>query len=233
MLSDIMIIQGPLVGASGMIPLADRLRATGLHVHMPDVLHGQETPPRWSAWSTHLMRLVALDGRTPVLVGYSASTALAAEVATRIPTQGIIFLDGDIPPDTGRVAPGSERVRRRVAALDDSDGRLPPWSDWYATEEERAVIGITALQADAEAWDAFKRDQPRMTRDWFSDEIDLAPWSDVAAGYVQLCSFFDRSAEEAEKRGWPVVRLKGTHLHPTLKPQETAEAILRVCGSLV
>lgn len=230
--SDIVLIQGPLVGASGMMPLADELRARGLHVHVPDVLHGQETPPRWSAWSTHLMRLLSLDGRIPVLVGYSASTTLAAELATRIPTQGIVFLDGDIPPATGRVAPGSERLRRRVQALDDGDGRLPLWSNWFTADEERAVIGVTALQANAKAWDAFKRDQPRMTRDWFLDEIDLSPWGGVAAGYVQLCSYFDRSAEEAEKRGWPVVRLEGTHLHPTLEPQETAEAILRVCRSL-
>jgi pimeloyl-ACP methyl ester carboxylesterase len=232
-LSDIVIIQGPLVGASGMVPLADRLRAKGLHVHVPDVLDGQETPPRWSAWSTHLTRLVSLDGRMPVLVGYSASTTLAAELATRIPTQGIVFLDGDIPPATGRVAPGSEWLRKRVEALDDSDGRLPVWSDWFTTEQERAATGITTLQANAKAWDAFKRDQPRMTRDWFRDEIDLPPWSDVAAGYVQLSRFFDPSAEEAEKRGWPVVRLKGTHLHPTLDPEATADAILRVCGRLV
>jgi alpha/beta hydrolase family protein len=232
MLSDIVIIQGPLVGTSGMMALADRLRAAGLHVHLPDVLHGQGTPPPWSAWSTHVMRLVSLDGKIPVLVGYSASTTLAAELATKMPTQGIVFLDGDIPPATGRVTPGSERLRRRVDALDDSDGRLPLWSDWFITDEERAAIGISALRADPKAWDTFKRDQPRMTRDWFRDEIDLLSWSDVAAGYVQLSGFFDRSAEEAEKRGWPVVRLKGTHLHPTLEPEETADAILQVCKSL-
>ena len=232
MLSDIVIIQGPLVGTSGMMGLADRLRVRGLHVQVPDVLHGQENPPPWSAWSTHLMNLVSLDGRKPVLVGYSASTTLAAELATRIPTQGIIFLDGDIPPAAGRVTPGSERLRRRVEALDDSDGRLPLWSDWFTADEDRAAIGITSLQADPKAWDAFQRDQPRMTRDWFRDEIDLLPWSDVPAGYVQLSRFFDRSADDAEERGLPVVRLKGTHLHPTLEPEETAEAILRVCGSL-
>jgi pimeloyl-ACP methyl ester carboxylesterase len=179
------------------------------------------------------MGLLSLEGKRPVLVGYSASTTLAAELATKMPTQGIVFLDGDIPPRTGRVLPGSERVRRRVEALDDHDGRIPPWSDWFTTDEERAIIGIAALQTDTKAWDSFKLDQPRMTRDWFRDEINLASWSDVAAGYVQLSGLFDQSAEEAEKRGWPVVRLKGTHLHPTLEPEETAEAILQVCKGLV
>jgi hypothetical protein len=233
MISDIVIIQGPLVGASGMIALAHRLRAQGLNVQVPDVLAGNETPPPWNAWSTHLMRLISLQAKMPVLVGYSASPTLAAELATRIPTQGVVFLDGDIPPATGRVAPGSERLRRRLETIDDNDGRLPLWSDWFTTDEDRAVIGITALQADAKAWDAFRRDQPQMTRDWFREEVDLRPWGHVPAAYVQLSTLFDRSADDAEKRGWPVVRLNGTHLHPTLEPAETADAILQACQSLV
>jgi pimeloyl-ACP methyl ester carboxylesterase len=230
-LCDVVLIQGPLVGASGMLPLADRLRARGLHVHVPDVLSAHGAPPPWSAWSSHLIRLLALDERMPVLVGYSASTVLAAELATRIPARGVIFLDGDIPPASGRVAPGSERLRRRIEGLADSDGQLPLWSDWWGTDEEKAAIGVSALQCDRNAWEAFRRDQPRMTRNWFDDAINLAPWGGVAAGYVQLSRFFDRSAEEAEKRGWPVMRLNGTHLHPTLEPEETAAAILEICRS--
>ncbi len=231
MLSDIVIIQGPLVGASGMTPLAERLRARGLRVHVPDVLDGQPKPPLWSAWSTLLISLLSLDGRRPVLVGYSASTTLAAELATRIPTQGIVFLDGEIPPAMGLVAPGSDRLRRRMEALSESHGRLPIWSDWFTGDEDKAIIGITSLQTNAEAWNTFRRDQPRMTREWFRDQINLRPWGEVPTGYVRLCEIFDRSADEAEKRGWPVARLKGTHLHPTLEPEETAEAILRVCRS--
>jgi pimeloyl-ACP methyl ester carboxylesterase len=231
-LSDIVLIQGPLVGASGMRPLADRLRARGLHVHLPDVLLAHNILPPWSAWSSHLIDLLSLDGRKPILVGFSASTTLAAELATKIPAQGIIFLDGDIPPESGRIAPGSERLRRRVQNLADCDGQLPLWSDWWGSEEEKAAIGVTILQRDPNAWEEFRRDQPRMTRTWFDDEIDLAPWDRVPAGYVQLSRFFDCSAEEAEKRGWPVARLNGTHLHPSLEPEETAAAILEVCLSL-
>lgn len=232
-LTDIVIVQGPLVGASGMLPLADRLRATGLHVHVPDVLSALGSAPAWSTWSAHLMRLLSLDERKPMLVGYSASTVLAAELAAKLSVQGVIFLDGDIPPPGGRVTPGSQRLRRRVEGLADKDGRLPLWSDWYSTDEEKAAIGITALQRDRNALESFRRDQPRMTRDWFDDAIDLAAWDHVPAGYVQLSTFFDHSAQEAEKRGWPVVRLKGTHLHPTLAPEETAAAILQVSASLI
>jgi hypothetical protein len=160
--------------------------ARGVRAHVPDVLHGQGTPPAWSAWSTHLTGLLSLEGKRPVLVGYSASTTLAAELATKMPTQGIVFLDGDIPPRTGRVLPGSERVRRRVEALDDHDGRLPPWSDWFTTDEERAIIGIAALQTDTKAWDSFKLDQPRMTRDWFVTRSISHPG---ATWRLDMCSY--------------------------------------------
>ncbi|WP_283807214.1 hypothetical protein [Bradyrhizobium lablabi] len=37
---------------------------------------------------------------------------------------------------------------------------------------------------------------------------------------------------EAQRRGWPVVKLEGTHLHPTLVPAETMHAILSVSRQL-
>jgi pimeloyl-ACP methyl ester carboxylesterase len=233
MLFDVVLIQGPLVGASGMTPLAERLRARGLTVHVPDVLCGQNSPPPWSAWSSHLLGQLSLSGKAPVLVGYSASTVLAVELATKLPSQGVVFLDGDIPPASGRVAPGSTRVRQRVEALAaDSNGLLPLWSEWFSTDADKETIGITALKANPDAWRTFERDQPRMPRSWFHDEIDLAPWEGVPAGYVRVSKLFDQSAREAEERGWPVVRISGTHLHPVIEPEETAAAILEACRGL-
>ena len=160
MLTDIVLVQGPLVGTAGMLPLAERVHAGARHVHVPDVVAAQGHPPAWRAWSSHLLGLLALDGRMPILVGYSASTVLAAELATKLPVHGIIFLDGDIPPASGPVRPGSERLRRRVDDLVDNDGGLPLWSDWWTTEEEKQGIGIADLARDPSAMERFRRDQP-------------------------------------------------------------------------
>jgi hypothetical protein len=67
---------------------------------------------------------------------------------------------------------------------------------------------------------------------WFEDEINLAPWSGVPVGYVLTSPLYVKSAEEAESRGWPVVKLNGTHMHPTLQPYETAAALETVCRQL-
>ena len=62
----------------------------------------------------------------------------------------------------------------------------------------------------------------------FDDAVEVPPWQALHAGYVQTSDRFSHEAEKARERGWPVVVLKGTHLHPLLKPQETIDAILEV-----
>jgi Alpha/beta hydrolase family len=233
MIPDVVLIQGPMVGATGMLPLAERLRLSANPVHLPDVLAGRDTPPAWSDWALRLQEVVSLDGRAPVLVGYSASTVLAAELATRLSARAVIFLDGDIPPDQGPVLPGTERLRKRVSRLADRDGSLPLWSEWWSSEEEKAEIGITALARDPVAFEQFRLDQPLMTLAWFDDAINLRSWEHVPAGYIQLSKYFDQAMSEAERRGWPTRRIQGTHLHPVLDPSQTAEAIIDVAKRLL
>ncbi|MGG2367951.1 hypothetical protein ACE4ZV_26780, partial [Salmonella enterica] len=83
-----------------------------------------------------------------VLVGHSSATALVAELATRLPAAGLIFVDGDIPPAHGRVAALRPALRDFVASLADETGRLPVWSRWHVGDPERARrVGIDQLSA--------------------------------------------------------------------------------------
>jgi hypothetical protein len=190
-------------------------------------------PPAWSDWASHLKELVSLDGAAPILVGYSASTVLAAELATMLSTRAVIFLDGNIPPPQGPVRPGSDRLRQRVSGLAKKDGSLPLWSEWWSTEEEKTEIGIAALARDPVAFERFRLDQPQFTLSWFDDAIDLKSWGHAPAGYIQLSKYFDQEMSEAEQRGWPTRHIMGTHLHPTLDPSQTAEAIIEVAKRLL
>lgn len=100
-------------------------------------------------------------------------------------------------------------------------------------EGASAKCSIDDYARDAGAFARFEREQPRVDAAWFDDALDLAPWAHIPAGYIQTSSFYDHAAEDAERRGWPVARIKGTHLHPTLNPGETAGAIVTVSGKLV
>jgi pimeloyl-ACP methyl ester carboxylesterase len=211
-----------------MSPTADRLRARGMNVQVPDVLGASGSMPRWSEWPEQLETLIALEGDT-ILVGYSASADLAAALASRLPTRGIIFLDGVIPVASGPAQPGSGRLRALVRNIASEDGQLPSWLDWFPTDNLKSIIGIDELALDEAAYQAFLCEQPAVALDWFDDTIDIAAWDNVPAGYIQTSRFYEAAAEDAQRRGWPVVRLEGTHLHPTLKPEETAIAIAEIC----
>ena len=230
---DIVLVAGPLVGASSWAPTAARLRATGARVHVPDVLANLGSAPRWRDWTSHLADLTSVDAK-PILVGHSSASTSVADMATKMQVRGLIIVDGDIPPASGAAAPVRAALHEFIAGLADEDGLLPPWSQWFRKDLHRSrLVGIDSLALDAASFESFEMDLPRMTLDWFDDVIDLAPWGHVAAGYIQLSAIYDHAAEEALRRGWPIRRMQGTHLHPTLKPDETAAAIQAVCGELV
>jgi hypothetical protein len=79
----------------------------------------------------------------------------------------------------------------------------------------------------------FESGLPRLSVDWFDDTIELANWDRIPAGFIQTSAIYDHSAAEAQRRGWPVARLQGTHLHPTLSPAETAGEIIDMSHQLI
>jgi hypothetical protein len=96
-----------------------------------------------------------------------------------------------------------------------------------------SLVGLDVLARDAAAFARFESGLPRMHISWFDKAIELADWEHIPAGFIQTSAIYDHATVEAQRRGWPVANLKGTHLHPTLHPAETANAILTMSGQLV
>lgn len=110
---------------------------------------------------------------------------------------------------------------------------LPIWSKWFdGDEQRRSLIGIDILAGDPPAFAQFEDGLPNMRLDWFDDTVDLPSWDHIPAGFIQTSDIYDHATVEARRRGWPVVRLHGTHLDPTLRPVDTAEAILSMSRQL-
>jgi hypothetical protein len=229
---DLVLVTGPMVGASSWAPTAEHLRASGWRVQVPDVLSASGALPPWHALSARYAKLMSLDS-PPILVGHSLATVVVADLAAHVATRGLIMVDGEIPPASGQVPPSRESFRAFVLGLGSDNGELPRWSDWWRDHPRRSFTGIDELVRDANAFASFEKDQPRVLASWFDDTIDLAPWAHNPAGYIQTSRFYDHSAEDAEARGWPLLRLQGTHLHPTLQPDETARAIAVIARELV
>ncbi len=173
-------------------------------------------------------------GRDTVLVGHSSASPLVADLATKVPCRAVIIVDGEVPPKEGPAAPVRPALRGFISSLAETDGTLPIWSRWFRSDARRAsLVGIDALARDPAAFAEFESGLPRLTVDWFDDTIELANWDHVPAGFIQTSPIYDHAAAEAHRRGWPVIQLAGTHLHPTLCPAETADALITLSRQLV
>ncbi len=228
---NLILVAGPLVGASSWAAAAEKLRNLGVDVQVPDVLMAAGEIPPWHAWPSHVTSQIRVDKRS-VFVGHSSASTVVVDLAARLPCRGLVIVDGEVPPAHGPVFPVRESLREFIRTLDDGSGTLPSWPNWWKGNPRAALIGVDTLAAIPAEWTIFERDAPRMRVDWFDDTIELARWDGVPAAFIQTSPIYQLSADEADRRGWPVVRLGGTHLHPTLEPDETAAAILRICGQL-
>jgi hypothetical protein len=232
MSSHFVLVAGPLVRASSWKPTAKHLREAGWPVQVPDILAHHASPPAWSVWTASLLDHIAPAGEL-VLVGHSSASALVADLATKLPTRSVIIVDGDVPPSQGAASPVRPALRDLIRSLAAADGTLPVWSKWFSGDAQRAsLVGIDILASDPAAFAQFENELPKMHVDWFDDTIELASWDHIPAGLIQTSKIYDHAAVEAQRRGWPVTRLQGTHLHPTLCPVETADAILSMSHRL-
>ena len=231
--ADIILVAGPPVRASSWEPVAQYLRQAGRSVQVPDVLALQASLPPWRAWTQHLLALIDIANAPLVVVGHSSASALVADLAARLPVRSLIIVDGDIPPVEGPAAPVRPALRDFIRGLADANGTLPVWSRWFSGDADRAaLVGIDRLASDPIALARFEQGLPEMSVDWFEDTIELASWKHVPSGFIQTSKIYDHASTEAQRRGWPVARLQGTHLDPTLRPAEVAEAILSMSSQL-
>jgi hypothetical protein len=229
---DLVLVSGPFVRASSWEPTAKYLREAGYNTQAPDILAKQFQPPAWSAWTSHLLHHI-LPCDEAVLIGHSSAGPLVADLASKLHCRCIVIVDGHVPPSEGFVPPVRPAFHDFIRSLAAGDGILPIWSRWFSGDPRReALLGLDLLADDPVAFAKFENELRRFSVDWFDDTFDLADWDQVPAGFIQTCAIYDYAAEEAQRRGWPVAKLQGTHMHPMLEPAETAGAIISMIHRL-
>lgn len=212
------LIHSPLVGPSSVIPTADALSALGFATYVPTP-NAQASHTTWREWPRQL--LDALPGmEVPILVGHSAGGLLAAYLAGTLNAKSFICLDAMMPPERGGTPPIEPGFLKFVHTLPTEDGLLPIWTDWW----EGDLLAEAPMSPDVKA--DFLAELPRLPLTWFEDSFEMPNWSCAKRAFIQTSPVFHDEAKRAEERGWPVIRLKGTHLHPALEPMETATALV-------
>jgi hypothetical protein len=229
---DLILVPGPFVRASSWEPTAKYLREAGYNAQAPDVLANQLQPPAWSAWTSYLLRHI-FPCDEPVLIGHSSAGPLVADLASKLHCRCIVIVDGHVPPSQGFAPPVRPAFRDFIESLAAGRGILPIWSRWFSGDTQReALLGLDRLASNPAAFAEFENELLRFSVDWFDDTFELANWDQVPAGFIQTCALYDYAAEEAQRRGWRVTKLQGTHMHPMLEPAETARAIISMIDQL-
>ncbi|MCR9239939.1 MAG: alpha/beta hydrolase [Rhodobiaceae bacterium] len=212
------LIHSPLVGPSSLVPTADALSALGFATYVPTP-NAPASHTRWCEWPLRLLDTLP-ELEDPILVGHSAGGFLAAFLAGTLNAKSFICLDAMMPPERGVTPPVEPAFLKFVRSLPITDGLLPIWTDWW----EGDLLAEAPISPGLKT--TFLAELPRLPLAWFDDSFEMPDWSCAKRGFIQTSPAFHDEAKRAEERGWPVIRLTGTHLHPALAPKETAAALV-------
>ncbi|MGB6455211.1 MAG: alpha/beta fold hydrolase [Streptosporangiaceae bacterium] len=216
------LVHSPVTGPSTWRWVAADLVAQGHRVFVPAV-------GAVSSWSEFADAVAAQAGQLgdAVLVGHSGAGPLLPQIAARTDAGPLIFVDADIPPDTGEASlmPAEILAELRTNAV---DGLLPPWSQWFGP----AAMG--ELVPDAQRRAVITAELPRLPLAYFETTAPVpAGWAAAGGGYILLSAeAYGAQAAAAAARGWPVVRLPGGHLDVATRPEPIAAAIVQIAARL-
>ena len=215
-------MHSPATGPSTWRWVADELAARGPRVTVPAV------PPAATAlgWAAFVGAVGALSGGidNPVLVGHSGAGPLLPRIGTRIRARALVFVDADIPPESGETTLVPDEFLEFLRGLA-SGGVLPPWSDWFGPESMRELIPDDLARRIVTA------ELAALPLSYFEAHVPVpAGWTSTRCGYVLLSEAYAEQGARAAASGWPVARLPGAHLDMVTRPAAIADAILSVAG---
>jgi hypothetical protein len=183
-----------------------------------------DDPPFWPAVAE---RVGAAIGRLPagrpvVVVAHSNAGPMVPVVvaASPRPVAGCVFVEARLPARTGST-PAATPERLAFLRTRATDGRLPPWTDWWPEDEVARLFPDPATRA------AVSAEQPRLPVSYYEQRIPApAGWDDRPCGYLLFGPAYAGMAQEARERGWTVAEIPGEHLHQVVDPAAVAERLL-------
>jgi len=216
------LVHSPVTGPSTWRWVADELAERGHRVSVPAV------PPAATAlgWSAFVGAVGALSAGidSPVLVGHSGAGPLLPRIAIRIRAKALVFVDADIPPESGETTLVPDEFLGFLRGLANG-GVLPPWSQWFGPDSMRELI------PDDRTREIVSAELPAVPLSYFETRVPVpAGWTSTRCGYVLLSEAYAEQASKAAANSWPVARLPGAHLDIVTRPSAIADAILSVAG---
>jgi hypothetical protein len=225
------LVHSPAVGPATWAPVAERLRSAGQHVVVPTLLGvGEGEPPFWPRVVAAVA--AALDGTEPAepvtLVVHSNAGVFVPVLVRDLgrPVACCLFADATIPGQRDVTPMAEEEFLPFLRGLAGPDGRLPRWTDWWGEQ------AAASLLPDQQVRELITGEEPRLPLRYFSEQVPATGgWHDRPCGYLVFSQGYEEAAADAGRRGWPVRRVPGEHLHQVVDPGGVATALLELAAA--
>ncbi|MEU8249524.1 alpha/beta hydrolase [Nonomuraea sp. NPDC048916] len=212
------------VGPSTWEPVARALERRGHAAVVPDLTGVAGGGPPY--WPRVVEAVRAAAPETPiVLAGHSNAGLLLPVIREGLGERVVscLFADAHLPPASGLVRVAEEGFLPFLRELADESGVLPRWTDWWSEEDVAALLPDPATRARV------IEEQPRLPLAYYTQPIPIpAGWDTVRCACLWYGPPYDTVAEEAARRGWPVLRTPGRHLHQVVDPEGVTDALLKL-----
>lgn len=218
------LVHSPSVGPSTWAAVAESLERRGHAAVVPDLTGvAAGGGPYWPR-VVEAVRATAPD--TPlVLVAHSNAGFFVPLVKEGLGERVVacVFADAHIPPRDGLIKVAEEGFLPFLRNLAGPGGVLPRWTDWWDEEDVVAMLPDPAVRVRVTG------EQPRLPLDYYTQPVPVpAGWDDVRCSCLWFGPPYDTVAEQAARRGWPVTRVPGLHLHQLVDPEGVTDALLKL-----
>lgn len=211
-----LLIHSPLVGPSTWSWVAADLERRGYEVIVPDL--------RDTCGFTGMVERArgCFPGETTTVVGHSGAGFLLPFIG-RGRASNYVFVDAHLPPASGAVEMADKAFMEFLEGIVDPDELLPPWHLWWSSDV------LERMLPDQDRRTTILSDIPRLPLGFYSEHPEVpSSWSRTYCAYIQFSKSYKVAAAEAGRRGWPVRRIPGEHLHHVHDPASVAKALVDV-----
>jgi len=219
------LLHSPLMGPATMKWVAEELRDLGNEAEVL-VMSPSATVRGWEEVVDEVVAQVP-DESDANFVAHSGAGPLLATIVdrTKARNSSMIFVDAGLPAIAAPTPLMPEEYWEKLDSIAEN-GLLPPWSEWFGPNV------MASLVPDAKKRQLIESELPRIPINYLTALVPpVQKWPAARNGYVLLSDGYVDDAEEARRRGWPVVELLGNHLGLVTKPREVASAIIQLCSS--
>ncbi|WP_020669324.1 alpha/beta fold hydrolase [Amycolatopsis nigrescens] len=209
-MATLVLLHSPFTGPLTWQPVAARLREHGHRAEVPSfagILPGG--PP----YHRRLAESVRATGEV-VLVGHSSAGTLLPAIAEALEVRAAIYVDATLPHPGASWFDSAPPERREQLLGLARNGLLPRWHEWFPPEM------FTGLLPDEGLRDRFVAELEPTPLAYLEEAAPVV--AAPPSAYLQLSEPYAPVADEAGRRGWPVLRERADHLAMLTNPDRIA-----------